>query len=31
MPIHAPFGGVFGVKMGEIGNVFVVFIPVGMQ
>jgi len=21
MPIHAPFGGVFGVKMGENGNV----------
>jgi len=21
MPIHAPFGGVFGVKIGEIGNV----------
>jgi len=30
MPIHAPFWGVFGAKMGENRN-FLYFIPLGMQ
>ena len=31
MPIHAHFGGVLGVKIGEIGNFFCSFIPLGNQ